>query len=110
MKLKFIGGSKNRFAIGSSVKLYENNSIILQELNPSRGFQSSMDYTMTIGLGDVTKVDSIRIIYPNNYTQKLTDVKVNQTLTLNQADASEKYKIPKKKIIKPLLQETTKTM
>ncbi len=88
------------------MKLYENNSVILQELNPSRGFQSSMDYTMTIGLGKIKKVDSIRIIYPNNYTQKLTNVEVNQTLTLNQADASEKYKIPKKKIIKPLLTGT----
>ena len=107
LKLKFIGGPKNTFAIGSSVKLYENNSVILQELNPSRGFQSSMDYTMTIGLGKIKKVDSIRIIYPNNYTQKLTNVEVNQTLTLNQADASEKYKIPKKKNIKPLLKELT---
>ena len=96
IKLKFEGTGKNKFAIGSTVKLYFDGNVILQELNPSRGFQSSMDYDMTIGLGTTKNIDSLRVIWPDDSTQKLTNIEVNQFLTLKQMDASEKYKIPKK--------------
>ena len=61
LKIKFKGTKNNPFAVGTSVKLYHGESIILQELIPSRGFQSSMDYVMTIGLGDVKTLDSLTI-------------------------------------------------
>ena len=69
----------------------------MQELNPSRGFQSSMDYTMTIGLGKAEKVDSLRVIWPDDHSQKFTNLAVNQLLDLKQTDAEEIYTIPKKK-------------
>lgn len=105
IKLNFKGIDKNKFAIGTSVKLYYNNNIVIQELIPSRGFQSSMDYVMTIGLGTITTIDSLRIIWPNDSTQKLTNIKVNQFLTFKQVDANEKYKPIKKKYKKTLLKE-----
>jgi len=105
IKLKFRGKDKNKFAIGTTVKLYYNNNVVLQELIPSRGFQSSMDHVMTIGLGEAKAIDSIRIIWPDDYTQKLTNVKANQTLTLNQNDVKSKYKPFNKLKVKPLLKE-----
>jgi enediyne biosynthesis protein E4 len=105
LKLKFEGGEKNRFAIGTSVKLYYDGNIVLQELIPSRGFQSSMDYPMTIGLGTAAKVDSIRVIWPNDKTTQLLNVTANQTLLLKQSEATEDYKIPLKVSQKPLLSE-----
>lgn len=104
IKLKFDGSGKNKYAIGSTVKLYYDGKVILQELNPSRGFQSSMDYVMTIGLGTVKNIDSLRVIWPDDSTQKLTNVEANQFLTLKQTDASEKYKF-QKEIITPLFNE-----
>ncbi len=95
LKIKLEGGEKNKFAIGSVVKLYYNNSVILQELQPSRGFQSSMDYVMTIGLGTSDKIDSLRVIWPDKSTQLLKDVSVNQQLALNQKEATNQYEIPK---------------
>ncbi|WP_350293086.1 VCBS repeat-containing protein [uncultured Croceitalea sp.] len=108
LRLQFNGDNKNPFAIGASATLYFNDNIVNQELIPSRGFQSSMDYTMTIGLGDVEKVDSIRIIWPNDKTVMLKDVKVNQTLSLKQSDAVETYIVPKKEFKKTQLKEITK--
>ena len=105
LKIKLEGSEKNRFAIGSVVKLYYNNSVILQELQPSRGFQSSMDYVMTIGLGTSDKIDSLRVIWPNKSTQLFTGVKVNQQLELSQKDATNQYKIPKPSNKPSLLQE-----
>jgi len=65
LKLTFEGDQKNKFAIGAKAILYQGDAIISQELVPFRGFQSSMDYTMTLGLGDKTTVDSLQVIWPN---------------------------------------------
>ncbi|NJB71106.1 hypothetical protein GGR42_001568 [Saonia flava] len=105
IKLKFDGTQKNKFAIGTSVKMYYKDNIVLQELMPSRGFQSSMDYVMTIGLGKTKKIDSIRVIWPDDQTQKLTNIDANQFLTIKHSDATEKYLIPKKETIKTLMNE-----
>ncbi len=92
IKLKFEGSEKNPFAIGTSVSLFYDDRIVLQELMPFRGFQSSMDYVMTIGLGNLTEIDSIRIIWPDKQTQLLKNISANQTLYLKQKDASEMFK------------------
>ena len=97
IKIKLEGNKANKFAIGSIVKLYANHEIFTQELMPSRGFQSSVDYVMSIGLGKTKKIDSMRIIWPNDKTQKLTNLKVNQLLHLKQSNATLHYAIPKNK-------------
>jgi hypothetical protein len=81
----------------------------VQEQMPSRGFQSSMDYVMTIGLGKVTKVDSLRIIWPNNKTQKWDNIEVNSTLTLKQSEATEIQSSFLPKQNKTLVTEVLKT-
>ncbi len=105
IKLKFEGPEKNKFAIGTSVMLYYDSQTVLQELIPSRGFQSSMDYEMTIGLGAATTIDSIRVIWPDDYTQKTTAIAADQTLLFKHGDAKSKYKPVQNTTIKPLLKE-----
>jgi hypothetical protein len=51
LKLKLKGDNKNKFGVGSVVELFCGKEILRQELIPSRGFQSSMDYVMTLVLG-----------------------------------------------------------
>ncbi len=103
IKLKFNGPDKNKFAIGTNAKVYFKDQIIDQTLIPSRGFQSSVDYPMTIGLGNSQKIDSIRIIWPDDKTQKLVDVAINSDLVFNYTDATEVYAVPKGKTSDELL-------
>ncbi len=105
IRLKFKGQGKNPFAIGTSVNLYHDGQVILQELVPVRGFQSSMDYVMDIGLGKTQKLDSMRVIWPNDKTQLFKAVAADQTLLLMQEDASDTYIPQKRKPSKALLQE-----
>jgi len=92
LKLNLKGEQPNTFAIGSIVEIYTNNQILRQELIPSRGFQSSIDYAMTFGLGDTEKVDSIRVIWPNKKEQLISSTHVNQTLDLNIEHANVNFK------------------
>ncbi len=110
IKLKFEGNQKNPFAVGTIAKLYFNGNVANQELIPSRGFQSSMEYTMTIGLGKNKKLDSIRIIWPDNKTQKLADLNANQLLVFKQAEAEDIYSPAFKKEGVPLLRELKNTV
>lgn len=108
LQFQLKGDEGNTFAIGSSVKLYFGKNIIVQELMPSRGFQSSMDYVMTIGLGEHDIIDSIRVLWPNNNITILNNVKANQKLTLLQSEAKD-WKVSKKESTDlPLFTELTK--
>ncbi|MGC6479243.1 MAG: VCBS repeat-containing protein [Flavobacteriaceae bacterium] len=96
LKIQLEGTDQNRFAIGSKVKLFVGTEVISQEQIPSRGFQSSVDYTMTIGLGEHSMVDSLQIIWPDAQYSVLDSVQANQTLQIKQSEVSNK-KLPKRK-------------
>ncbi|MGB5317632.1 CRTAC1 family protein, partial [Eudoraea sp.] len=91
IKLQFEGSKENKFAVGTTLMLYLDKNVILQELVPSRGFQSSMDHVMTIGVGTADTIDSLRVIWPDAKTEKLEDLAVNQFITLKHSDAQEVY-------------------
>ncbi|WP_035669802.1 VCBS repeat-containing protein [Flavobacterium sp. 83] len=104
VKLKLKGENQNKFAIGSVVELYAGKEIIRQELIPSRGFQSSIDYVMTFGLGN-KKIDSLQVIWPNGKSQTIKKVVLNSTINLSIGDAKKEYvfkKIQPKAVLKEL--------
>ena len=97
LKMKFKGSEKNHLAVGTQVKLYLGDKTYFQELIPFRGFQSSMEYPMTIGLGKVQTIDSLHIIWPNDAFTKMENIQVNQTLEFSQADAKQQFISNKKR-------------
>jgi len=92
LKLNLKGEQPNTFAVGSIVEIYINDQTLRQELIPSRGFQSSIDYTMTFGLGDAKKVDSIKVIWPNKKVQHVGSTNANQTLLFKIQEANDSFK------------------
>ncbi len=107
IKLQFKGTEQNPFGVGASVKLYIDDQIIFQELMPSRGFQSSMEHSMTIGLGKVTMIDSLKVLWPDDRSQTIRSIEANQTFSLDIAEAN-KTKSPSEKEKTPsLLTEMT---
>ncbi|MDI1304268.1 MAG: VCBS repeat-containing protein [bacterium] len=107
VKVKLKGDNQNKFAIGSVVELFSGKEIIRQELVPSRGFQSSVDYAMTFGIGS-KKIDSLRVIWPNSKFQAIKKVVNNTTYNLNVTDAKLNYSL-KKQESKPFFSEKKAT-
>lgn len=91
IRLQFQGQKENTFAIGTKVKLYVKDQIISQELIPTRGFQSSIDYTMSIGLGTHSIIDSMLVVWPDNHQTKIDSIIVNKTMILKQSEASPPF-------------------
>ncbi len=107
IKVKLKGENKNTFGIGSIVQLFSGKEIIRQELIPTRGFQSSIEYTMTFGIG-TKKIDSLQVIWPNYKTQIVKDIANNTTISLNIANAKTTF-VPKKETLKPFFTEVATT-
>ncbi|MFH4969430.1 VCBS repeat-containing protein [Gaetbulibacter sp. M240] len=104
LKVYLKGEKPNTFAVGSIVELFVNGKTLRQELIPSRGFQSSIEYTMTFGLGTAKQADSIKVIWPNKNIQHIGATKANQSVVFKMQDAKDKYepnkvKVPKKYFI-----------
>lgn len=103
VKVKLKGDNQNKFAVGSIVELFSGKEILRQELIPSRGFQSSIDYVMTFGIG-TKKIDSLRVIWPNGKSQTIKKIANNCTLNLKITKAKVDY-VPKNDKPKPLFVE-----
>jgi hypothetical protein len=93
LRLKFAGNHGNPHGLGAKVWAYANGKILhYQEHWNVRGYLSSMELTLHIGLGSVAQLDSLRIVWPDDRLQVLRQVKVDQVLTLEQTQATRKYK------------------
>ena len=89
LKAKVSGSATNPFGIGTKVFIYVNGSIQYQELNPARGYQSSMEPKFLFGLGDKTVVDSLICIFADGKTLRKFSLNVDQELELKYNEAAE---------------------
>ncbi|MFC4231759.1 VCBS repeat-containing protein [Parasediminibacterium paludis] len=83
------GNGSNTFAIGTIIKIYQGKEILSREIEPVRGFQSSVDYKQTIGLGKLASVDSLVITWPDLSTSTYIKPPLNKSYTLLQTDAKK---------------------
>jgi hypothetical protein len=87
LQVKLDGEGQNPFAIGARVSVADGKQTLYQELQPSRGFQSSVEYPLTFGLGAVDSVESVTVEWPDGRVSTLKRVAANQRLVVKQADS-----------------------
>ena len=80
----------NTFAVGSSIKAYTGNQIISREVIPARGFQSSVDYVQTMGLGKAT-IDSLVITWPDRTITVLKKPAINQLHIIEKSSTTKPF-------------------
>jgi ASPIC and UnbV./FG-GAP repeat. len=85
------GTGKNPFAIGTKLQLYAGNQIMTREEFPSRGFQSSVDYKLHFGLGNITAIDSMVITWPDRTSSILNNIKPDQLLVLDESTTPKQH-------------------
>ena len=87
IKVKFQGDGKNTFGIGVVVEVEADGSMFTQTVGPSRGWLSSVDYPLTIGIGKAESISKIRIRWPNGVVEVADNPKINSTVTFSQSQA-----------------------
>ena len=81
--LKFNFKEGNKEGIGTKACVYINNHKQLKQLFKSRGFLSSVNSNLHFGIDSLNKIDSIKIIWPDNTVEKIINPDINQVLTVN---------------------------
>jgi hypothetical protein len=88
LRIQLEGSAGNRRGVGTKVKLYSKGKLYMQEQSPVRGFQSSVDPVLNFGIGNQTIFDSVFVIWPDDHFQKLANIKADQTLKVEQRNAT----------------------
>ena len=87
IQLRLTGIGKNTFAIGSKVFAHAGSKVFYSEFMPTKGFQSSMDYIVHLGLGSVKALDSLVIVWPDDTKTVTLKPTMNSVQHSRQADA-----------------------
>jgi hypothetical protein len=88
LQVRLEGQGANRYGVGSRVTLWAGERMFVQELMPSRGFQSSVDYLLTFGIGMRESVDSVVVEWPDGRVGALRQVAAGQPVIVRQVDAA----------------------
>ena len=89
LQVQLDGSGGNRFGVGAKVTLWSNGREFYQEEQPTRGFQSSVDYGLTFGVGQRDTLDSVQVEWPDREgrVSVVRRVAANQRLTIRQSEA-----------------------
>lgn len=106
IQISLKGSNNNTLAIGTRVYVTTENGMQFQKHYLTRGYESSVSNILNFGLGEATSISEISVVWPDGKTSKKANVKPNQTVSFNYAEASsEVYAIPTyksfKKRVKP---------
>ena len=78
--------SSSTSTIGTKVSIFYNNNLQYMEYTPYRGYQSSVENILHFGLGEHTKVDSIKVTWTDGSFSFLSNKEVNQTLIIKKGE------------------------
>ncbi|MFZ5978349.1 MAG: VCBS repeat-containing protein [Bacteroidota bacterium] len=85
----FHGDKNNVNGIGATAAIYYNNGQQqIWENTPYRGYLSSVQTKAHFGLGNIKAIDSLKIIWPNHQQQIITYLKANQSINVQQSNAT----------------------
>ncbi len=88
LKVAFKGAIGNLEGIGTKVQLCTNDTCQLYQYFPARGYLSSMNTPLVIGLGKHKKVDRLEITWSSGKKQIIENVAAGQLYYFDEADAT----------------------
>lgn len=89
LKVKFKGNATNVAGLGAYVEIqYANGQKQVYENSPYRGYLSTVEPVAHFGLGKSKKVLQLKVVWQGGKMQIITDIKSNQTITLEEKNAA----------------------
>ncbi|MBN7813891.1 VCBS repeat-containing protein [Algoriphagus pacificus] len=89
LQLQLKGKGKNTEAIGTQILVKAGDKKFYMEQMPNRGFQSSVDPKLTLGLGELSSVDEINVLWPDGSFTQMKSVSADQLIQLDWNEAGE---------------------
>ncbi|MEM7050452.1 MAG: CRTAC1 family protein [Acidobacteriota bacterium] len=93
LRLSLVGdpaAGVNRDAIGAWVELTAGGVLQRRQVMPTKSYLSQSELTLTFGLGDAERVDSLTVLWPGGERQELGAIEaVDRLLVVNQNSAAD---------------------
>ncbi len=86
LRIALKGPLGNPFGVGTKVYVETGEKMQMQELFPSRGYQSSVELVLHFGLGSYKMVEKILVIWPDDHQMVIRSVNANQKIELVHSD------------------------
>ena len=84
LKVRLAGAGKNRFGVGATLRVVADSLTIIRQVGASSSYYSQHAVGEELfGLGRTAQVDTLEAQWPGRGVQRLTNLSVNQTLTLD---------------------------
>jgi enediyne biosynthesis protein E4 len=88
LRIKLTGNNANTNGLGTQIYLKNKGKIWTSTQQPVRGFESSSEPIVHFGLGNISTIDSLIVVWPDGKSSLQTHVKTNQTLIFKQSEAT----------------------
>lgn len=108
IKLRLKGLAKNTYGVGAKVFIQTAHNKQFQEQYITRGFQSSVDPVMHIGLGADSMIESLTIKWPQGNTTNMQQVKADTLLVITETPTVPEG-APQREPPAPLFNDVTQT-
>ncbi len=88
ISIELNGDAPNVLAVGAQVEVKRQDQLWYIEQMPQRGFQSSVDPVLHLGLGsEVDRLDTLMVRWPDGRMTIISDIETRQRLSLSQHEA-----------------------
>ncbi len=85
LRVRLVGKPPNRGAIGARVELRAGGDSQYRLVMPTRSYLSQVELPVTFGLGDRTRADSLKIVWPDGAVQIIESPPLDRELVVEQA-------------------------
>ncbi|HVB03024.1 MAG TPA: VCBS repeat-containing protein [Chitinophagaceae bacterium] len=108
IQVMFRGSHYNGMGLGTRVEIYySGNKKQVYENTPYRGYLSSIENMAHFGLGKVSLIDSMRVIWPNDSMQVLYRLKTDRDITVDIRNALIPYSYATPMVVPHLFTDVT---
>jgi hypothetical protein len=108
LKIRLNGKNHNTAGTGAKIIVVTDSSEIFQEAYFTRGYASSVEPVLTIGIGKSKTIKEVKVYWPDGLLSDLKNIAPGQTLVIDQREAKKPSSgsLPKTSA-NPLLQDVT---
>lgn len=95
LTVQLVGTKSNRDGIGASLKLTSEGFVEVEQAKGGMSYMSASDPRIHFGLGKRTKIASLEITWPSSQVDRLTNVLINQIITVKEGAGLIPRQFPK---------------
>jgi len=109
IKIKLIGSERNTQGTGAKIWIETEDKSIFHEAYTGRGYMSSSEPVITLGLGSSELIKSLKVLWPDDSQTVLSNLASNQLVKLVYPGSQEKFDSSNVEPNKTLLDDVTST-